>query len=300
MEYNFSRYLSAKKSVDNRGLNRLVWQALSARLTGLEGQPGLYVLDMGGGIGTMFERLVEWGVFFAGEYTLVDASAEVLAAAKERLSRWASRQGLAATPYGNRLMLRGPNSAFQIDLIEQDALAFMRLEAGRKRWDLIAANAFLDLVNVPEALAGMRRLLHPGGLLYTTINFDGMTALEPVWDAALEGRVMNAYHASMDQRTDTGGSQTGRRLFNWLNQAGFAILEAGSSDWVVYAQNGRYPYDEGYFLHHILHFFEQSLAAMPEVAPEELASWLEARRSQIDHGELIMLAHQMDFLAEAV
>ena len=31
-EYSFQRYLSAKKSVDDRALNRLVWQALEKSL----------------------------------------------------------------------------------------------------------------------------------------------------------------------------------------------------------------------------------------------------------------------------
>ena len=76
MEYYFPRYLKAKRSVDDRALNRLVWQTLIERLAGLEGRPSLSVLDLGGGIGTMFERMAEWGALTRAEYTLVDSMPE--------------------------------------------------------------------------------------------------------------------------------------------------------------------------------------------------------------------------------
>jgi len=53
----FPHYLAAKKSVDDRALNRLVWQrlanAIAARKAALE------VLEIGAGIGTMAERVAE-------------------------------------------------------------------------------------------------------------------------------------------------------------------------------------------------------------------------------------------------
>jgi hypothetical protein len=60
--------------------------------------------------------------------------------------------------------------------------------------------------------------------------------------------------------------------------------------------DGRYPEDEAYFLHFILHFFEESLSGHREVNPQEFANWLAERHSQIERSELVYIAHQMDFL----
>jgi hypothetical protein len=80
-------------------------------------------------------------------------------------------------------------------------------------------------------------------------------------------------------------------------RAGAHILAAGPSDWVVYANDGKYPGDEAYFLYFILHFFEESLTGQPTLDAAAFANWLARRRAQIENGELVYIAHQMDFLA---
>jgi hypothetical protein len=97
-----------------------------------------------------------------------------------------------------------------------------------------------------------------------------------------------------------GGSRTGRHLFTHLKNAGADILAAGSSDWVVFPGSAGYPGDEAYFLHHILHFFEQSLTGHPELPGSQLSAWLATRRTQIETRELIYLAHQLDFVGKIV
>ncbi|HET7142739.1 MAG TPA: hypothetical protein VFI68_01860, partial [Anaerolineales bacterium] len=106
------------------------------------------------------------------------------------------------------------------------------------------------------------------------------------------------YHASMDARTTGGDSRAGRHLFGHLRKAGAEVLAAGASDWVVHSVNGKYPADEAYFLHFILHFFEESLMGHEQLDGIEFADWIKERRSQIDRGELVYIAHQMDFLAK--
>jgi hypothetical protein len=82
-----------------------------------------------------------------------------------------------------------------------------------------------------------------------------------------------------------------------LRSTGAEILAAGASDWVVHAIDGKYPADGAYFLHFILHFFEESLGRHPELDETIFQAWLTERRRQIDCGELVYIAHQMDFLA---
>ncbi len=303
MEYDFQRYLRAKRSVDDRALNRVVWQALVERLAGLEGRPSIEVLELGGGIGTMFERMAEWGALTRAEYTLVDAEADNIRCARRRLLDWAAYQRLEIQEGDQGLFFHGADQAFLVYLRAEDVRDFFTDESGRRQWDLIVAHAFLDLMDVPRILPEIKTLTRAGGLLYLTINFDGMSAFEPVADEALEEKILGLYHRSMDtRRTDglpSGASRTGRRMFHWLQQAGLRILAAGSSDWVVYPTEGSYPGDEAYFLHFILHFFEQTLGEAGELGQSELAGWLAERRRQIEAGELVYIAHQIDFLVQA-
>jgi len=65
---------------------------------------------------------------------------------------------------------------------------------------------------------------------------------------------------------------------------------------VVHAVNGKYLEDEEYFLHFILHFLEESLTGYAELDANIFADWLTKRRAQVERGELVYIAHQMDFL----
>ena len=137
------------------------------------------------------------------------------------------------------------------------------------------------------------------GLAWLTINFDGMSTLQPVLDRELDETIERLYHASMDARSTGGDSLTGRRLFEHLRSVNAEVLAAGASDWVVYPNNGTYPADEKYFLQYILHFFESALRECNELDAGTLGRWLAKRQEQIECGELVYIAHQMDYLVHA-
>ena len=99
-------------------------------------------------------------------------------------------------------------------------------------------------------------------------------------------------------RPTAGDSRTGRHLFGHLADLKAQILEVGASDWVVYADNRNYAADEAYFLNFILHFIEISLTGKAELDNEVFAAWLQERRTQVERGELVYIAHQMDFLVK--
>ena len=103
----------------------------------------------------------------------------------------------------------------------------------------------------PTTLPGLVSLLRPGGLCYFTIAFDGATILQPVIDPVLDVQIETLYHQTMDLRRiagqRSGDSCTGRHLFGHLRAAGVEILDAGSSDWVIFAGPQGYPSDEAYF-----------------------------------------------------
>jgi hypothetical protein len=141
-------------------------------------------------------------------------------------------------------------------------------------------------------------------LFYFAINFDGVTLLEPIIDAQLDELIQALYHRTMDERrvsgVRSGDSRAGRHLFSQLRQAGARIKAAGASDWVVFPTMEGYTQDEVFFLNYILSTIECALAGNPELDPSRFASWLAERRAQIGRGELIYIAHQLDFMGNIV
>jgi ubiquinone/menaquinone biosynthesis C-methylase UbiE len=107
---SFPRYLAAKKSVDDRALNRRVWETLGQSLPG--GRP-LDFLEVGAGIGTMLERMLDWRLLSDACYTGIDAQAENIAAAQERLAGYSRQRGFAlgkpsGGPEGGQRLERPP------------------------------------------------------------------------------------------------------------------------------------------------------------------------------------------------
>ena len=245
----------------------------------------------------MLARLLSWDILSCAEYVHVDAMPENIAFAQEWLPRWADEAGLCAEPVGERtLRLYDTRRDVIISLVQADVMDYIqtRPEPG----DLLIAHAFLDLLPMPQSMPGLLSLT--SNLAWLTINFDGLTSLEPSIDPALDEKIERLYHASMDSRPTGGDSRAGRHLFQHLREAGAEVLAAGASDWVVFPRDGKYPPEEDYFLRFILHFFEEALSGNPELDPAQFSGWLAKRREQVDCGELVYIAHQMDFLAQRI
>lgn len=292
MDYSFPRYLLSKQTVDDRALNKDVVKALRAHLP----PEPLLMIEIGAGIGTMLKRLVEWNILCAGEYVLVDAMYENLAYAREWIPVWATETGLRVEWINqHQLHLCGDGRDIRIRLEHADVFDFVL--KNEKPADVLIAHAFLDLLPMPESLEEVLQLTN--GLAWLTINFDGVSTLHPEIDRALDEKIELLYHATMDTRLSGEASRTGRKLFEHLHAAGAEILAAGASDWVVHAQRGRYPAEEKYFLQFILGFFESSLKDSQELNRPAFDNWLARRHEQIEHGELVYIAHQIDFLVKS-
>ncbi len=291
MEYSFPHYLLSKQSVDDRALNRNVLNSLKANLPAAP----IRIIEVGAGIGTMLARLIRWDVVIKADYILVDEMTENIQTAREWIPLWAGESGLSVERSGeNQLRVFDQTRDVRIRLECADVFDF--IQKNKEPADLLIAHAFLDLLPMPESMP--RLLALTKHLAWLTINFDGVTSLEPTIDSALDERIERLYHATMDSRATGGDSRAGRHLFGHLHKAGADVLAAGASDWVVHAVGGKYIADEEYFLHFILHFFEESLTGHAELDAAEFASWIQKRRAQIERGELVYIAHQMDFLAK--
>lgn len=289
MDYSFTHYLLAKQSVDDRALNKDVLHELREHLP----PEPVSIIEAGAGIGTMLKRLVDWKIFCAGEYVLVDGQEENINYAREWIPRWATETGMNVEgSERDQLRIFDQSRDIRIRMVCADVFDF--IHKNQMPADMLIAHAFLDLLPMPESLERLLSLTQ--GLAWLTINFDGVSSLEPVIDPAFDEKVERLYHATMDARFTGGESHMGRRLFEYVRCVNAEVLSAGSSDWVVYASDGRYPADEKYFLQFILNFFETSLKGCAELDPHEFDRWLAQRHAQIERGDLVYIAHQMDLL----
>lgn len=302
-EYSFTRYLAAKKSVDDRALNFFVRQSLLEALADSLAITPLQVLEIGSGIGTMIERFLEWECCTHGVYTAIDLQPENISEARHRLHCYGLRHGFQMEDVQNsgKLIFQRPGQHVVVDTEAIDLWQFMQRERGHRMWNLLMAHAFLDLVDLSPTIPALLTLLCPGGLCYFTLNFDGVTILQPEIDAELDEHIINLYHHTMDQRIingkSSGQSQTGRHLLGHLLHAGAHLIAAGSSDWVVYPTSHGYSPDEVYFLHCIIHMIASVLHGHPQLNPPQFQAWIAQRHAQIEQGELIYIAHQLDVLA---
>ena len=238
---------------------------------------------------------------FHTKYTGIDLEPELIAEARARLGRLAGAMGGSLASQGGPLIFQSPGQHVEVELEAIDLFHFIPREPGR-RWDLLLAHAFLDLVDLSATLPDLLALLDSGGLCYFTLNFDGATIFEPTLDPELDRQIERLYHRTMDDRRingkPSGDRLTGRRLLGRLQTMGVQVLAAGSSDWVVFAGGNGYSDDEAYFLHFIIHTVGQALQGHPEIEPACLEDWLKERHSQITRGELIYIAHQLDVLGQ--
>jgi SAM-dependent methyltransferase len=270
MSEEFARYLLAKRSVDDRALNRRVWERLQRELRE-KGAETLRIVEVGAGLGTGAERMSEWRLFepvSAIRYTGVEPRTDLLEEARSRLR----------------------SLPFPTDLVASTLGEFAAAPSNQGRFDLVVAHALLDVLELQPALEALVDLARPGGLLYLPITFDGETIFEPRsrWDET----VLSAYHETMEER---GSSRTGRQLFHALRAHTIDVLEIGGSDWIVHAAGGGYPGDEAFFLRYLLRTIEG--AVRDRVQPSILSAWLEERRRQLDSFDLFYSAHQLDVLA---
>ena len=119
MARSYSRYLAAKRSVDDRSLNRHVLDRGRVELAKLEGR-SVRIVEVGGGIGTMVARLVEMQMVQQAEYVLLDVDARLLTDARSWLSAWADSRRLAAVDDGKSLHIFGETG---VDIVVHFATA---------------------------------------------------------------------------------------------------------------------------------------------------------------------------------
>lgn len=274
-------YLEAKRNLDDRSMNKQVWDAFCSAARRLaEERRSLRIVEIGAGSGSMIERLASWnllpelGGLSRVTYVTVEPQELHIPTLRTRLKE---REELASYE-----TFRGTVDEYLSQTGEGEA-------------DILIAHAVLDLFSAQEAATLARDILNPGGLLYASITFDGESYFEPVEDEELDARVREAYHGSM-ARDGVLGAGFARKLLTSLPREGVSVLETGSSDWILMARRGEYYPREGEFLKAILSMVDGAVQGV--VSEEERGRWLRQRLEQLEAGELIYIAHQLDIVAE--
>jgi hypothetical protein len=293
--YTYERYLSAKKTVDDRALYRGACEEVGRHLARLHTGPW-QILEVGGGIGTMVARLIDWQLLGRAEYLIVDESAELLAHARRWLADWAVARGASCEVNADGLLIQSRSVDVRVRFHHSEVQSFLDREEATQA-DLLIANAFLDLVDLPATLPALLAQLSADGMYWLTINYDGETIFLP--EHRLDAELLQVYHHSMDQRRrdgrPAGDSKTGRHLYQHLSSLGASPTAVGASDWVVHPVGKRYPADEGYFLRHIVNTVDLELQRHSQIAPSDRMEWSRLRHAQIARAELVYIAHQLDF-----
>jgi SAM-dependent methyltransferase len=267
-----ARYLSAKRSVDDRARSDRVRERL---LAAVPSSPR--VVEAGCGLGFAVPTLRSWGVE-PRSYLGVDADAGTVALARHLLPRVLRRRGVDAreTPAGCRV------DGADLAVAPGDALRVLPA-AARGRADLLLAQSVLDLVPPWAFVETAERTLAPGGVGYAALTFDGETTLCPAHPE--DERVLAAFHASIDGEPGRH-ARAGRRLVEAVRARGHRLLAVDRADWVVRPVEGSYPADEQWFLAAIL--------AVVAGAVDDADDWLAARRRQLAAGTLSYRARNLD------
>ena len=165
---DFIRYLAAKKGLDDRSLNRHVWDHLVRAVRDRQDASPLRVLEVGCGIGTMLERLLDRGLLTRAAYTGIDVEPEFIRAAAAALAAVMRRRGQASLTVepGGAMLFSTPAQDVRVRFEAADLFDFLDREPGKSAWDLLVAHAVLDLIDLPTALPRLLSRLAPGGLFY--------------------------------------------------------------------------------------------------------------------------------------
>lgn len=295
---DFADYLDAKCALDERSLNTDVRQACSQRLG--TSRPLLRWLDVGTGTAAMVRRLLKSDIRASLAITALDRDARLLDIATAKLASELEQSGYRTLARSHGIEAQRSEHHISIGFACTDLFDF---EAGHPdRFDLITAHALMDVVPLPTALSRFSAWLEPGGLLYSTLTYDGDTALFPPYcDAPFETALLAQYDTSMEHRRvlgeATGGARAGRRLHGALSQAGFDVIAYGSSDWNITPLEGRYRDRDADVLRTLLAYIRKEGERHPPIDPIDLARWYGERRRSIERAELGMIVHQLDMLA---
>lgn len=297
-------YLESKKEVDDRSLNRRVFEQFRKALDAIQRKRPVRILEIGAGTGTMLERLTERAVLRNAQYTAVDLNPEFLSHIPPRMEKLTTRIGWERSPAHTdanttRLTIQSESHQVEIEVIPADIFEFIAQSQQQNRWDMVLAHTVLDIFPLRRVLQQIFTVLRPGGFYYFTLNYDGMSRLLPTVDEQLDRLIERRYHHTMDERKFDGlpiaGRFCGRQLLTYLPEFHAPPAAIGCSDWIVHPGKRGYSKDTETFLTFMIYTIQDALRTDPELNQTRFAEWIDTRYSQVDNHTLTLIAHQLDF-----
>lgn len=269
---SFEAYLRAKADLDTRSLHATTWQCFVDRLRSLASPR---ILEVGAGTGTMIQRLFCAGALGRCAYWALEPQADLL-----------HHAGLLV----QALVRDFPQTASEVVFypLAQDWQSYTQ-QSPPQPFDAVIAHAFVDLLDAPAFLDSLASVLRPGGLVYLSLIFDGLTQWFPTLPA--DDVFMGRYHADMSGPVFNGqrsGPNAGRLLWNRALETGFRILSIGPSDWVITAPASSSERTVQLWL----------LDTMARVLGREASEWIDIRRRQAQDGQLSLRVSHVDLLLE--
>jgi ubiquinone/menaquinone biosynthesis C-methylase UbiE len=231
-------------------------------------EPGTALLDVGCGPGTITTDLA--GRVAPGDTIGVDREPSVVAAAQRLL---------------------GSRPASHIEFRTGDAYA---LEFEDGSFDVVHAHQLLQHLSDPvAALAEMRRVLRPGGVLAVRDSDYGAFVWAPS-DPLLD-RWMQLYH---DVCTRNGAdADAGRRLLGWARTAGFTEITPTSSTWTFAEPESRRWWGELWADRMTSSSLADQAVEYGLSSRDELESIAAAWRGWLEHDEAIFIVVHAELIA---
>ena len=294
MPVSFADYLEAKFALDERSLNRGVREAF---LDALHSLPRVQCLDVGAGTCATVRRFLNAALTKPLSVTVLDRDPGLLDIARQEIPDWLRALGLE--PFTEEGIIKTQGE--RVTAIRFAARELKDYRADRL-YNVITAHAFLDLAPLPQTLRLFSASLQPGGYLYATINYDGNTALLPVYDDVdIEGRLLKHYNQSMEQRRvegqATGGAYCGKRLHELLPEHEFDILAHGSSDWNIAPVLNEYRDGDFVCLKALLEMIYSEGQRAGLFSQVELVRWHDDRLRLLHRRRLGLTISHLDLLA---
>jgi SAM-dependent methyltransferase len=222
-----AEWLALREPVDHASLNPEVKAALAYRFSRYA---DIDVVDLGAGAGSNLRALYRL-LPAEQNWTLVDADAVLLAAARERLRTWAE----SAEPAGRKgEMLRLTKDGRTLTVaFKQADLATGFVDPIVKGVDLVTAAALFDLVSEPVIARMASTITGNGQVFLATLSYDGAMSWSP--PHAADGEVRAAFNRH--QAGDKGfgpaaGPESAALLHRAFYGRGYRVLR-GTSPWVV-------------------------------------------------------------------
>jgi hypothetical protein len=274
--FDYVQYLDVKKSIDDRSLNQNVWKHFSSWLKKESNQKDkLKLLEIGAGIGTMIERLLEAGLLRNCHYIALEPEDSFKEAASSRLESWANQHAYDFIANDVGLWeIQNNDIQITVEWLKADADQVNKL-FDNESFDLILSHAVIDLLPVPKIMPVILEKLKKQGGFYFSLNFAGETVFFPAYEN--DSIIAEKYHADMDKRfpgLDWQPSKTGGSLGGWLDNYGCQQIVEGASDWELASV-------DHLFIKNILDTINKALDGLPD-----LEEWIKTRYLELDKGVL--------------